>query len=408
MFRRMYVTISGLLIMSTGLLLVLLGIVVYHELQSDLVRDGELAMENSVPAVEAALARSAYREGEGPPVRDSLGNSIYYYAVGSSAEIAHSPHAPVPFEVIHGVAVLRKFATFAYNGEPYRLYTLTVPDPDALPSDVVETAYNPLASPSKTTVVLYMYSLITQERSMLHHTLRLMEVVGGAGFLLAVAGDLVLARRLVQPAFRTWSAYNESVLELSHELQTPIATANAMLASRGVDPHTAADIRRELERASKMVSDILYLSKLRSGVADQPTEPVAVSDITNELADRFTAVAAGVGIAVSGAADEGLFVETTAGEWERLISTLFKNVIDHAARPSTASWSLYGEGRRIVFLVENAVGSRVDGDRRQAPERGVGLKIVERLAQRMRGAARIETTTSRFLVEINVPALRPH
>ncbi|MDI9260895.1 sensor histidine kinase [Alicyclobacillus sendaiensis] len=432
MFRRMYVTVASLLIVSTGLLLVLVGLAVYHELTNDVARDAEQAMAEAVPAVERALTESVYRDGLGPPVRDDLGNTIFYYAVGPAA-VAHSPHAPVPFSVVHGEAVLKHFVTFTYDNQPYRLYTVVVPDPTVEP-DLIQTSFartgRALAArgmlatgaltaavrgianasaltPTRSTVVLYMYCLITQERSMLTHTLHLMEFIGGAGFLLAIAGDLVLARRLVQPAFQTWAAYQDAVLELSHELQTPIATASAMLANRDVPEEAANEIRRELDRASKMISDMLYLSKLRSGLVDDPPEPVAVSDLTLEIAERYRPIARAEGIELRGQAEEGLYVYTNQGEWERLVSTLFKNVVDHAKRPSTAVWSLYRQGQWVVFAVENDVAP-ADGERFRAPERGVGLQIVERLVHRMRGRLRIDADEDRFFVELHVPLLRPH
>jgi len=432
MFRRMYITVASLLIMSTGLLLVLVGLAVYRELTNDVARDAEQAMAEAVPAVERALTESVYRDGLGPPVRDDLGNTIFYYAVGPAA-VAHSPHAPVPFSVVHGEAVLKHFVTFTYDNEPYRLYTVVVPDPIMAPA-LIQTSYkrsgdglstrgllatgalkaavrgiagSSALTPTRSTVVLYMYCLITQERSMLTHTLRLMEFIGGAGFLLAIAGDLVLARRLVQPAFQTWAAYQEAVLELSHELQTPIATASAMLANRDVPEDAANEIRRELDRASKMISDMLYLSKLRSGLVDDPPEPVAVSDLTLEIAERYQPIARAEGIELRGQAEEGLYVYTNQGEWERLVSTLLKNVIDHAERPSTAVWSLYRQGQWVVLMVENDVAQKA-GERPRAPERGVGLQIVERLVHRMRGRLRIDADEDRFFVELHVPLLRPH
>ncbi|WP_067624086.1 sensor histidine kinase [Alicyclobacillus acidiphilus] len=387
MFRRMYVTVALLLIVSTAMLLVLLGMAVYRQLRLDLVRDGEEAMQEVVPFVRTAVQAENLFDGTGIPIRDSRGDSIYYYAPAVTP-IAHSPHSPVPLSQIRGMGSLNHFETFTYDGEPYRLYTF-------------------LAAPGTSNKsIIYMYTLITEEESMLDHTLRVMWMLGSSGFILAVVGNLLLARRLVQPTYRAWTAYSESVMELSHELQTPLATVSAMLASRGVDDDTATDVRRELDRASQIVSDMLYLSRLRTGFSDRATEPVAVSDITEEVAQRFEHMAESSGLYLQGQADDGLFVETTAGEWERLVSTLFKNVIDHAARPSTAKWSLTSDTKRVRLLVENE--SNRDGSlvRHRPVERGIGLQIVQRLAQRMRGRTRIEQDGSRFRVEVSVPMLK--
>lgn len=150
---------------------------------------------------------------------------------------------------------------------------------------------------------------------------------------------------------------------------------------------------------------MLFLSRLRSGVFLQPTEPVAVSDITEEVAQRYRALLQLDGRDLDGRAEPGLFVETTPPGWERLVSTVFKNVIDHAAPHTTSTWQLTGDGRRVSFVVEN-FRSGHDGERRTA-ERGVGLQIVARLAERMRGSMEIEESQEKFRIRVEVPSLRP-
>lgn len=387
MFRRMYTTVALLLIVSTGLLLVLLGIAVYHQLRLDVVRDGQVAMRQAIPYVRTAVQAGTRFHGHDAPIRDSRGDSIYYY-VTEPDRVVRSPRTPVPFSRIRAMAALNRFVTFNYKERPYRLYTLKT------------------SAAANNNSNIYMFSLIAQEDSMLDHAMRVMWMLGGIGFVLAIGGSLVLARRLVQPTYRTWGAYRDSVLELSHELQTPLATVSAMLTNRGVDDETATDVRREIDRASQIVSDMLYLSKLRSGFSEHPHEPIAISDITEEVACRFEPIAEHMGVHLHGHGDGGLFVMTTQGEWERLVSTLFKNVVDHALAPSSASWSLTGDGRRVRFVVENEINPDENAHRHRPPERGIGLQIVQRLAQRMRGTARIERGRDRFRVEVSVPMLR--
>lgn len=413
MFRRMYLTISGLLVFSTGLLLILLGVAVYRELQTDLTRDSEHALTMQTSTVQDA-ARDAV-PGKPPDetgLRDNRGDSIFYYAK-TDRGIVKSVRYPVPFEVISTHTIAGQFSTISYKGVDYRIYsyipTDTENDDGSPPPDGQKDAGDHEPPDDNDVHLVYMYTLITQETSMLHHASRLMWTLGGAGFLLALIGDLFLAGRLMRPTYRAWTAYRDTVLELSHELQTPLATVNAMMTSRGVDESTAADVRHEIERASRMVSDMLFLSRLRSGFSEQPMEPVAVSDITEELAERYTAHAAASGLHIAGSAKHGLFVETTPGEWERLVSTLFKNVIDHADHSVPATWQLIGDGRKVKLTMKNTIPKSDDDDSQvRAPERGVGLQIVRRLAGRMRGTVQVRATEYQFEVTVSLPARKPH
>ncbi|EPZ47465.1 sensor histidine kinase [Alicyclobacillus acidoterrestris] len=386
MFRRMYVTIAALLIFSTGVLLAVLGGAVYRELSTELSKDGENDLQAQTASVQDAVSSLLHGQHFDPSdVRDARGQNVYFYALDQGQVIALK-RTPVPFEVIRTLDYENHFATLEYKERPYRVYDTTI-------------------QVGKQRVHTYLFSLIAQEKSMLWHARHLMWTVGGVGFVVALVGNLFLARRLMRPTVQAWSAYQETVLELSHELQTPLATVGAMLSNRGVDSQTATDIRRELDRASTMVSDMLFLSRLRSGVFLQPTEPVAVSDITEEVAQRYRALLQLDGRDLDGRAEPGLFVETTPPGWERLVSTVFKNVIDHAAPHTTSTWQLTGDGRRVSFVVEN-FRSGHDGERRTA-ERGVGLQIVARLAERMRGSMEIEESQEKFRIRVEVPSLRP-
>lgn len=387
MVRRMYLTIALLLVISTGLLLLLLGGAVYRELKSELTREGEQALQMQADPIHDAIrdAQMVQHPPDEGDIHDERGQYVYFYAK-TPRGIVHSTKSPIPYRVLASAMKGHIFSRFSYSGQHYRVYAF-------------KTEYAGARDQA------YAYSLTTEERSVLNHVESLMWIVGGVGFVLALIGNLILARRLVQPTLKTWTAYRETVLELSHELQTPLATVKAMMISRNVEVSTARDVQHEIDRASQMVSDMLYLSRLRSGVKERETQPVAVSDITEEVADRFRALASEQGVQLVGTAQPGLFVETTSGEWERLVSTLFKNVIDHASSDAPATWHMASNGRLVRLVVENSVPA---AKRKQArsPERGVGLQIVARLASRMHGSVHSQRENNHFRIVVQVASRR--
>lgn len=389
MVRRMYLTIAMLLVMSTGLLLMLLGVAVYRELNTELTQEGERALRAQADTIRDAIRDVNLRQnrpGEGD-IHDNRGQYVFFYAQSKMGAV-ESLKKPIPYSFIKTHPPHQTFGLVTYHKKWYRFYSFT--------TQTDNVKYH-----------VYAYSLISEERSVLHHVSSLMWTVGGAGFILALLGNLFLARRLVQPTLRTWHAYRETVLELSHELQTPLATVKAMMTSRNVESTTAHDVGHEIDRASQMVSDMLYLSRLKSGVKERETEPTAVSDITEDVAFRYQELAKEHGIQLNGRAQPGLFVETTSGEWERLVSTLFKNVVDHGQPGGRAHWQIVGDGRFVELRVENAVRKMKD-DKSRPPERGVGLQIAKRILQHMRGTLQTVQKAGNFIVIVRVKIRRRH
>lgn len=88
----------------------------------------------------------------------------------------------------------------------------------------------------------------------------------------------------------------EFVANVSHELRTPLTTINSYLEALDdgalEDPQLARRFvgvtRNETERMIRLVSDLLHLSRLDSRQAIMHKEPASVTDMLEEVADRFS------------------------------------------------------------------------------------------------------------------------
>ncbi len=118
---------------------------------------------------------------------------------------------------------------------------------------------------------------------------------GADGTVLVVVGDVTEARRL--DAVR-----RDFVANASHELKTPAAsiqaaaeTSGARLEGRpGAVPRFAAQLEREAVRLSRIVADLLDLSRLESG--SELDEAVALDAVLREEGERFEDAAADAGV----------------------------------------------------------------------------------------------------------------
>jgi signal transduction histidine kinase len=142
-----------------------------------------------------------------------------------------------------------------------------------------------------------------------------------------VVTDITDARRIE-------AVRRDFVANASHELKTPAASiqaaAETLQAVVGEDPAAAsrfaAQLEREALRLSRIVADLLDLSRLESGsdLADR----VRLDALTREEVERFADRAREASISLSITAAEPATVEGSA----RDLSLLVRNLIDNAVR----------------------------------------------------------------------------
>lgn len=97
------------------------------------------------------------------------------------------------------------------------------------------------------------------------------------------------------------------VANASHELRTPLtsvklraeALSSGALADPGVAPRFIAEIESEVDRLTKMVNDLLDLSRIESGIATEEREPVDLAQLSAEARDAFSVRADRAGVAIN-------------------------------------------------------------------------------------------------------------
>jgi signal transduction histidine kinase len=255
------------------------------------------------------------------------------------------------------------------------------------------------------------------ERSAPARWLRVTAAPAGEGAVLVVVTDVTDARRLER-------VRRDFVANASHELKTPAASiqaaAETLLAVARDDPSAvprfASQLEREAVRLSRIVADLLDLSRLESG--SELPEPVRLDVIAREEAERAgdRAVEAGVDVEVVSAGP------VTVDGGARDLSLLVRNLIDNAIRHTEAGGrvtvdTLEQAGRVTLTVTDTGVGIpardlpriferfyRVDRARsRETGGTGLGLSIVRHVAENHRGSVAVTSelgTGSSFVVTL--------
>ena len=199
----------------------------------------------------------------------------------------------------------------------------------------------------------------------------------------------------------TENARRRFVSDASHELKTPLAgirlLTDSILQTDHMDEETTkefvTDIGREAERLSRITENLLRLTRLDSGVVQQPPYPVAVRPVLERVERMLTMVAQEKGVTVSGAADEDAVALATDDDVHQILYNLMENAIKYsAAEDGFVRAEAHVDGNKVVLTVsDNGIGIpnedlphifdrfyRVDKMRsREVGGTGLGLSIVK-------------------------------
>ena len=225
------------------------------------------------------------------------------------------------------------------------------------------------------------------------------------GATLVVVRDVTRQRQLE-------SVRRDFVANASHELKTPAATiqvtAETLLRATREDPeaipHFASQLEREAVRLSRIVADLLDLSRLESGSALD--DPVSLGTVVREEIQRLDASAQRAGVALEGVAADVPPVRGSQGD----LALLVRNLVDNAIRYSQEGGHVRVEvetmdGEVLLRVSDSGVGIpskdvpriferfyRVDRARsRETGGTGLGLAIVKHVTENHSGRIQVES-----------------
>jgi two-component system, OmpR family, sensor histidine kinase SenX3 len=243
------------------------------------------------------------------------------------------------------------------------------------------------------------------------------------GSVLLVVSDITESRRIE-------SVRRDFVANASHELKTPAASiqaaAETLRSATETDPNAvhrfATQLEREALRLSRIVADLLDLSRLESG--SELGERVRVDVLIREECERYQEQARESGVDLRVAAPAASAVSGSA----RDLSLLVRNLIDNAIRYTRPGGrvdietSENGKGDVLLTVRDTGLGIpvrdlprvferfyRVDRARsRETGGTGLGLAIVKHVAENHGGWVDVVSELGQgSTFTVTLPAARP-
>ena len=233
-------------------------------------------------------------------------------------------------------------------------------------------------------------------------------------------GELATAfDRMRSQLARLDDARRAFIANASHELRTPIFSLGGfleLLQEDDLDDRTRADfiaaMSEQTARLAKLATDLLDLSRLDAGGMRIDLQEVALGEVTTDLVEEFSAVAARAASPLEASIDGAGVVRADRERALQVGRALVENALVHT--PPGTRVKVIAAGNALIVEDEGpgipaehqeqvfARFTRLDGTR--AAGTGLGLAIARELVERMGGELRLESQPGRTAFSVVLPA----
>jgi two-component system OmpR family sensor kinase len=226
----------------------------------------------------------------------------------------------------------------------------------------------------------------------------------------------------------TLRSQRQFAADASHELRSPLTVlggfvdvlARGDLAGSEAGARTLAAMRREIDRLSRLATDLLLLSQLEAGGGKLERSDMDLGDLVADVADAARVMADGRRVEIE--RDGPLPVMADRDRLTQAVMNLVDNAVRHTPANGLITLATRRDGPSALVIVSNegeAIGAehvphlferfyrvrRADGSDRPGDHAGLGLPIVRAIAEALGGSVGVasDTRTTRF--EIRLPLL---
>ena len=185
--------------------------------------------------------------------------------------------------------------------------------------------------------------------------------------LLAVFGIITFfAGRIIKPVAESYEKQKRFITDAGHEIKTPLAIIKANLDVIKMDPDSTEeslqDIDEQVDRLAGLTNDLVYLSRMEEAEESLVMSDVPLSDIVNETASSFEALAKDKGKAIELDIEPMLSINGSTKEIEKLVSILLENAVKYSDESEPIKVSLKKDGRNCTLEVSNRTAEEVSNE----------------------------------------------
>lgn len=233
--------------------------------------------------------------------------------------------------------------------------------------------------------------------------------IGLCSLLMVFFLILLFSRRAVRPYMKNIERQKRFITDAGHELKTPItsiATSADIAAMEHEGDEWIENIRRQAARLTKLVGDMVALSRLDEEMPFPEKSRFSVSEAAWEIAEPFEVLAKAKGKKYSQRIEDDLTLYGDRESIQRMISILLDNAVRYSDDGGEIRMQIYRRRSKVCIEVTNTCDLpdvsdldrlfdrfyRMDESRSaMTGGTGIGLSMVQAIAETHGGKASVQS-----------------
>ena len=182
----------------------------------------------------------------------------------------------------------------------------------------------------------------------------------------------MMTKWITKPAIDSFNKQKEFIADASHELKTPLAIIMASsdeLTDSKKNAKYIENIKYESDRMSKLIKELLDLSKLESDIKEYNYKDENISKIVEKISLTFEGIAFENGIKIDTHIEDNIYFNSNKDDIEKLISIILDNTIKHSYKDTTIVVSMKKIKNTIDIEITNTGDPIIKGDEEKIFER---------------------------------------
>ena len=240
-------------------------------------------------------------------------------------------------------------------------------------------------------------------------------------------GEVALVVDDLTESKRVDAVRRDFVANVGHEIKTPVG-ALTLLAEAALDAHDDPDavhhfltrMQREASRLSRLVQELLDLSRLQGGETPPAEADVSIDAVVDEAIDRARLVAEVKQIEIVRGGDSGCLVVGSENQLVTALSNLLDNAIAYSADRTEVAVGVHRREAAVEIAVrDQGIGIDAADQERifeqfertesaaQVAGLGLGLYIARQIAQAHQGRLEVRSAPNEgaeFILSLPLPA----
>ena len=223
---------------------------------------------------------------------------------------------------------------------------------------------------------------------------------------------------ITKPAIESYKKQKEFIADASHELKTPLAIIMASSDEIKVGSSNQKyidNIKYETDRMNRLISNLLDLSKLETGVKKELYRLENISKIVSKICLTFESIAYEKNVGIDTNIEDNINYMCIKEDIERLISIILDNAIKHSYKDSCIEVAMHKNKNNINIEITNTGDEiknedkekiferfyRVDKSRNRSENRyGLGLAIAKNIVNNHNGTIEASSNNNKTVFKI--------